>query len=69
MCIKAIYDSLGPDERVPSAFVWVAYPCFTIDVSQERRSDLPERATVANKAREEMVQHMTKLRLEWALRH
>ena len=63
-------ETPGPNGVVPSTLVFGEHPpVFTRSENPKRRPTLDERAKIAFKARNEMEQHMGKLRIDRALRH
>ena len=70
LTVKAVNDTLRPNGVVPSTLVFGEHPpVFTRSENQKRRPTLDERAKIAFEARNEMEQHMAKLRIDRALPH
>lgn len=70
MCVKAMNDTLGPNGVVPSALVFGEHPqVFTRSETTPPRATLDERSKLAFEARQEMEQHMARVRTDRALRH
>ena len=70
MSVKVMNDTLGTEGSVPYSLVFVELPQIrAMGEAIIPKPELPERAVVANAARDEMSSHMSKLQLRLALRH
>ena len=68
--VKGRNDALGPEGLVPSAFVFGEFP--PVHTKSETPKDLPSlglRFEIANAAGKEMSEHMSRLRINRALKH
>lgn len=64
MCVDAMKDTIRSEAFVPSSFAFGEYPKLRMDVNQEVKAILSQKAGIANKAIEGTAHHIAKLRLQ-----